>query len=125
MMEDGGEIHIGKGSTFEDAIFVVSGLNKRILIGDDCMFSSNIDVRTGDDHAVVDLLGNKLNHEKDVTLKNHVWVAPNCSILKGVQIGAGSIIATRSTVTRPFQDENILIGGSPAKKLKDQITWVR
>ena len=125
MEDQGGEIQIGARTTFEESHLAVTGIGRRIVIGEDCMFSGDIDVRTGDSHALVDLRGNKLNPEQDVIINNHVWVASHCSILKGAQLGAGSIVATHSTVTRVFKEDNLLGGGSPASKLKEGISWTR
>lgn len=123
--DNDGSITIGESSTFENVHLAVTGNCKSIKIGQGCMFAYDIDVRTGDSHAVLDVEGNKINHEKDVVFGSHVWVAAHVTILKGVTIGANSIVATRSTVTKSFGGENLLIGGSPAQILKTEINWCR
>lgn len=37
---------------------------------------------------------------KSIALDNHVWVCYGATILKGVNIGAGTIIGTQSVITR-------------------------
>ncbi|HEY9752233.1 MAG TPA: hypothetical protein V6C46_04750, partial [Coleofasciculaceae cyanobacterium] len=54
-----------------------------------------------------------------------VWIASHVSILKGVSIPDNSIVATRSVVTKSFNMQNTLIGGVPAKVLKNNINWLR
>ncbi len=87
-------------------------------------FSYDVDLRTGDSHSIINLNTNKrINYAKDVTVGNHVWVASHVSILKGVAIPSNSIIATRSLVTKSFNQEYVLIAGSPAEIRKENITW--
>lgn len=120
-----GEIHIGAGTTFEDTHLAVTGRNRKICVGKDCMFATDIDVRTGDSHAIVNLCGEKQNCEKDVLIGDHVWIAAHCSILKGSTILKESIVGTRSTVTKSFDKCNVVIGGSPARILKEGVSWTR
>lgn len=119
-------IDIGQRSTFEDANLAVTEDGSRIIIGEDCMFAYDVDVRTGDSHSIIDkLTKTRINKASDVTIGNHVWVAAHCSILKGVTIGDNSVVAGRSVVTKPFSQTGIIIGGAPAKIIKENITWDR
>lgn len=122
---NGNCIEIGAGSTFEDAHLAVTGGGRKIKIGEGCMLAYDIDIRTGDSHAIVDLGGNKINHERDVAIGDRVWVAAHCSVLKGSVIRSDSIVATRSTVTRAFDVGNAVIGGSPAAIIKTGVAWDR
>lgn len=126
-IEDYGcEAVIGENTTFEDSHIAVTEPNSKIHIGKDCMFAYNIDVRTGDSHSLMDSNSNeRINYAQNISIGNHVWVAPHVSILKGVHISENSVIATRAVVTKSFSEKNILIGGMPAKKLKENITWDR
>lgn len=120
------ETNIGECSTFEDVHIAVTEPGSKIDIGKDCMFAYNIDLRTGDSHSIIDSITNKrINYAKNITIGDHVWIASHVSILKGSIISDNSVVATRAVVTRPFEDENILIGGMPAKKLKENINWDR
>ncbi|MFT4202894.1 MAG: acyltransferase [Chitinophagaceae bacterium] len=126
-IEDYGcEAVIGDSSTFEDSHIAVTEPNSKIIIGKDCMFAYNIDLRTGDSHSIIDSLTNeRVNYAQNINIGNHVWLAPHVSILKGVHIADNSVVATRAVVTKSFVDNNILIGGMPAKKLKENINWDR
>jgi acetyltransferase-like isoleucine patch superfamily enzyme len=121
----GGRIDIGENTTFEESHLAVTGDDTSIRIGSDCMFAYDIDVRTGDSHALLDANGRKINPEKSVHIGDHVWIASHCSILKGVSLPAHTVVATRSTVTKSFTETNLLVGGSPAKIIKQGITWSR
>ena len=52
-----------------------------------------------------------------VVIGEHVWLAANVTILKGVHIGARSVIAAGSVVTSDIP-EDCLAGGIPAKVIR-------
>ena len=59
---------------------------------------------------------------KPVTIGNHVWIGCRCLILKGVTIGDGAVVAAGSVVTRDVPG-GALVGGNPAKIIKEKVTW--
>ena len=52
-----------------------------------------------------------------VVIEESVWLCANVTVLKGVTIGARSVIATGSVVTRDIPPDT-LAGGVPAKPLR-------
>jgi len=119
-------IEIGRDSTFEEVHIAATEPHSKISIGEDCIFATGIEIRTGDSHSLLDNNSRKrINYAKDVIIGNRVWVASNASILKGSVIGSNSVVGTRAVVTGSFEESNILIGGIPAKKLKENIDWAR
>ncbi|MEC4050887.1 acyltransferase [Flavobacterium sp. SUN046] len=54
---------------------------------------------------------------KRIVIQNDVWIACNCVILSGVEIGTRSVVAAGSIVTKSFEG-NSIIAGNPAKILK-------
>lgn len=120
------EIKIGRNTTLEDVHIAVTESNSKISIGEDCMFANDIDLRTGDSHSIIDSTTMKrVNYAKNIEIENHVWVASHVSILKGVKILKNSVVATRSLVSKSVDKEGVLLGGTPAKILKENITWNR
>lgn len=55
-----------------------------------------------------------------IIVEDHVWIGANCIILKGVTIGEGAIIAAGSVVNKSV-DPYKIIGGVPAREIKDRI----
>lgn len=51
-----------------------------------------------------------------------VWLGEGCKILKGVSLGDNVIVSTGAIVTKAFAG-NVLIGGIPAKILKQNVRW--
>ena len=47
------------------------------------------------------------------------WLGANCVILPGVNLGCHVIVGAGAVVTKNFKENNIVIGGVPAKKIKD------
>ena len=94
----------------------------KIEIGEDVLLGWDINIRDCDGHFVY-INGERSNIPKPVYIGDRVWIGAYVDILKGVSIGSGSIVAYRSCVLKPFSEENILIGGYPAKKLKTNIAW--
>ncbi|MGD7049707.1 acyltransferase [Rossellomorea marisflavi] len=118
-------ITVGNRTTFKN-VYLLSQEGKDIEIGENCMFSYDIAVRTTDAHSVMDLETNeRLNNAKDVKVGNHVWVAASVLLSKGAIIPDDCIVGARSVVTKPFEEPHCTIAGSPAKVVKKGVTWSR
>lgn len=57
----------------------------------------------------------------DINIGNDVWVGYNATIMGGVTIGDGAIIATNSTVVRNVEPYSI-VGGNPATEIKKRFS---
>lgn len=55
---------------------------------------------------------------KSIVIGNDVWLGANCTILKGVQLGDGCIVAAGSVVPGGFYPAGSIIAGNPAKVIK-------
>lgn len=53
----------------------------------------------------------------DITIKNDVWIGYGTTVMGGVTIGNGSVLAARAVVTKDVPDYSI-VGGNPARILK-------
>ncbi|MCI1575005.1 MAG: acyltransferase [Weizmannia coagulans] len=117
---------IGKNSTIEGIHIAVTENNSAVSIGKDCMFSYDVDIRTGDSHSIIDLdSGKRINRAKNIEIGNHVWVGAHCSILKGSYINNNCILGTGSILTKPVIEENVILAGIPAKIIKRNVDWCR
>ena len=119
-------VNIGKNTTIGSANFMIGESDTKINIGEDCMFSRNIILSTSDYHSIISLETNeRINPPKDIIIKNHVWIGYNAYISKGASIGNNCVVASNAYVGgKKFEDHTIL-GGFPAKHLKDNINWSR
>lgn len=118
-------LNIGDETTIVKAHLAVTEPESKIEIGQRCMFAHDIELRCGDSHSIIDLeSGERINYAENICLGRHVWVTVGVTILKGVEIGNNCVIASQALVTKSFPS-NCLIGGVPAKILRENITWRR
>jgi virginiamycin A acetyltransferase len=62
--------------------------------------------------------GNPSSYSRgDIVIKNDVWIGVNCTILDGITIGNGAVIAAGSIVTKDVPPYAI-VGGNPAKIIR-------
>jgi len=60
-------------------------------------------------------------HKGDINIGNDVWIGFNATIMAGVTIGDGAIIATNSTVVKDVEPYSI-VGGNPANEIKKRFS---
>lgn len=100
--------------------------NESLKIGNDCLFSWGIKLRTSDGHSVVDLKTSKaINLPEDIVIGDHVWIGEDVKFLKGSIIPNNCVVGSGSIVTKKFSDENVVIAGCPARIMRRGITWDR
>lgn len=89
----------------------------RIVIGDDCLIGP---------HTCIFAINHPLSPEKrktgvakgaEVQIGNCVWIGGNCTILPGVCIGDGAVVAAGSVVTKDVP-AGAVVAGNPAHVIK-------
>jgi len=101
---------------------------ERIEIGKNVLIAENVNIRDSDNKYI--LTGNE-EADKDaasrktqpIKIGDNVWIGSNVTILKGVTIGDGAIIAAGSIVNKNVAAQT-LVGGVPARTLKENIKWI-
>lgn len=120
------KVRIGKNFSCGGLQIRMNDGDERCFIGDECLFSWDIKIRTSDGHSIVDLDTNKaVNLPEDVLIGDRVWCCEEVSFLKGSRIANDCVIGTRALITKAFTDSNVVIAGSPAKIVKHNIGWHR
>lgn len=103
--------------------FYISGAN--IEIGKDCLFSTNVELRTHDHHHIFDRNTHKrINYPRNVRIGDNVWISHNVTLLGGAEIGTGSVVGAGAITSSQFGDHQI-IAGVPAKVVRENICWSR
>ena len=100
-----------------------------LTIGRKVIFGPRPTIITGDHRIdivgkyIIDVTVNEKLPENDapVVIEDDVWCGANVTILKGVTIGRGSVVAAGAVVTQSFPPYSI-IGGVPAKLIKMRFT---
>jgi len=111
---DGAELRLGSGYFNEGSMIVC---HSRITIGDTCLFGPHVMLRDNDGHFYEDR-----PQSAPITIGDHVWVGMRSVILKGVTVGDGAVVAAGAVVTRDVPPRS-LVGGSPARVLRKNVSW--
>lgn len=119
-------IFVGRSATFTNNV----ELNAKeddlsIMLGEDCMLSNHIIIRTSDSHPIYDIaIHERLNPAKPVFIGNHVWIAPHSTIMKGATIRENVIIGSNSMVNKDIPAGSLAVG-MPARVVKQNVQWTR
>jgi acetyltransferase-like isoleucine patch superfamily enzyme len=89
-----------------------------IEIGDDTLIGQNVTIMDHEAHGIDPLHRHELGEIGEVILGKNVWIGNNVTILKNSTVGENSIIATGAVVCGNFP-ANVIIGGIPAKVIKE------
>ena len=93
----------------------------KISIGNNVAISEDVLIRDSDSHKI--LIDNKENiYTAPIIIGDNVWIGAKATILKGVKIGDGAVVAAGSVVTRDVPS-NCIVAGVPAKIIKENISW--
>jgi len=92
-----------------------------ITVGNDCVISWGCEFLDADFHDVV--YSGKKERSPLIEIGNHVWIGSNVIVLKGSRIPDGCVIASGSVVSAVFEKSGCLIGGNPAKVIKENVEW--
>lgn len=125
MSSSNGVSFFGSACSSNGTVAILEGDGKHLLVGDDCMFAADTEVRTSDLHGIADrATGDWLNPPNDVLIEQHVWIGLGALIAKGAHIKSGSVVGARALVTGTISADSIA-AGIPAKVIRRDIQWTR
>ena len=114
----------GRDIYFNSTCHIIVSEGCSVIVGDDCLVSFGVWVRTADPHLIYDCDTHKrINASKNVVIGDHVWIGQNALILKGSVLGSGSIIGAMSLISGKAIPSNTIWGGNPAKLIKSNVFW--
>ena len=118
-------ISIGADTTVEGAYLLVDEAAS-IQIGQDCMLSTDIIIRVGDKHSILDNQTKlRINPAKDVVLEDRVWLGRAVQVLKGSHLQPETVVGACSVVTSKFSEGHCVVAGMPARIVKRNTYWHR
>ncbi len=106
----------------------------KLIIGKFCMIASDVTFIMNGANHLTDAIstypfaifgdgwegameGREYPRKGNITIGNDVWIGYNATIMAGVTIGDGAIIATNATVVKDVPPYTI-VGGNPAREIK-------
>lgn len=92
--------------------------HKNIRIGNNVAISWEVQIMDTDFHYI----DKKYPNKKSIIIGDNVWVGSRVTIMKGVKIGSGAVVAAGSVVTKSVP-RNVLVAGVPAEIIKEDIEW--
>ena len=110
-------ISIGRRVSINDNVFI-NGYGG-VEIGDDCAIAFGTAILS-EDHETGNLelpIRDQPKIPGRIRIEDDVWIAANCTILRGVTIGRGSVIGAGSVVTRSVPPFSVA-AGNPARVLR-------
>lgn len=116
-------VYIGNNTTMNSGRIDAYEM-KNIIIGNDCMFSTDIVVTTTDSHGIYDYNGDRINESDSIYIGDHCWLGLESRILKGARMYSGSVIGTSGVLSKVCYS-NSVNAGVPCKMIKDNIYWKR
>ena len=110
----------------------------KLIIGKFCMIASDVKfIMNGANHLTDSIStypfaifgngwenameGKTYPQKGNINIGNDVWIGYNATIMAGVTIGDGAIIATNATVVKDVEPYSI-VGGNPAKEIKKRFS---
>jgi acetyltransferase-like isoleucine patch superfamily enzyme len=88
-----------------------------ISIGQRCAISFGVTILDDDCHGF-----GPPPYSAPIKIEDDVWIGCNVTLLKGVTIGQGSVIAAGSVVTRSCPPHSLL-AGVPARVIRERVCW--
>ena len=114
----GDGIHLGTDVAIGEFSYI--GGAGGVSIGSNCIIGQYLSIHPENhNHDNLDLLIRKQGvTRKGVSIGENVWIGAKVTILDGVAVGNGCIIAAGAVLTAEIYPENTIIGGVPAKVLR-------
>ncbi len=113
------EVSIGQGGYINANTRLI--IMHKLEIGNNCNISWDCQLLDEDFHTVN--YPGKKPKEKGITIGDNVWIGCGAKIYQGTVIPAGCIIAADAVVRGVFTLENCIIGGNPARVIRENASW--
>lgn len=125
---DRSKILIGNGTYGEITVYQFDNRCGFLRIGNYCSIAPEVSFLTGGEHECKNIstypFKSRLFHEfadtltkGDIRIDDDVWIGYGATILSGVHIGQGAVVAASAVVTKDVPPYAI-VGGVPAKVIK-------
>lgn len=114
-VSSGGTMEIGSHTFINYGCSIASTL--LVKLGAHCNIGSHVIIMDNDFHRLEPERRDEMPESAPVILEDNVWIGVRAVVLRGVTIGAGSVIAAGSVVVKDVPPRS-LAGGVPAKVIR-------
>ena len=115
LRDRGAVIDIGAGTFVNHRTELVA--HQSVRIGRDCLLAWDILVLDSDSHSV-----DGGARTAPVSIGDRVWIGCRATVLKGVTVGDGAVVAAGSVVVSDVPART-LVAGNPARVVREDVTW--
>lgn len=100
--------------------------DKDIRIGNNCLFSWDIQIMDADFHKILNNRNEWINPPHKVEIGNNVWLCSRTTLLKGSKIPNGCVVASGSVITKRFNEDCCVIAGvgKDCRIVRTEISWI-
>lgn len=109
-------IKVGNGCNIYSDI--VTSESELISIGNNVTISNDVQLITHD-NSICKILPQYTDVFGEITIGDNCFIGARVTVLPGVSIANNIIVGSASVVTKSFDEEGIVIGGNPARKICD------
>jgi acetyltransferase-like isoleucine patch superfamily enzyme len=109
----GGKLVIGSSTFINSGVSICA--QESVTIGKNCAIGNYTLIMDTDFHSVGD--HTRTPDARPVVIEDDVWLAARVTVLKGVRIGRGAVVAAGAVVTKDVPPCT-LVGGVPAKIIR-------
>ena len=107
-----GSIEIGDRVKLNANVYINACNGGRIVLGNDVLIAPNVVMRSSD-HVTThsDIVIAEQGHNSDeIIVEDDVWLGSNVTVVGGVRIGRGAVIAAGSVVARDVKPYTVVVG---------------
>ena len=113
-------VELGKNVFFNRGVFITA--RDKVVIGNDVLIGPYTVINSGnhkyiDSNTLIRLQGHNI---APIIIEDDVWIGAHCTILAGVTIGKGAVLAAGSVINKSVEPYS-LVAGVPAKQIKKRI----
>lgn len=110
---EGARLSVGEGTYINNG--TVLSARDEVRIGAGCQIATGVIVMDSDFHAVGDL--DAAGKTAPIVIGDGVWLATRATVLKGVTIGEGAVVAAGAVVTKDVAPYTV-VAGVPARPIR-------
>jgi len=115
LRDRGAVIEIGDGTFVNHRTELVA--HQHVRLGRDCLLAWDVLVLDSDSHSV-----DGGPRSAPVVIGDRVWIGCRATVLKGVTVGDGAVVAAGAVVTGDVPPR-ALVAGNPARIVREGVTW--